>query len=97
MRAPNAAARCGCENLACGHPPAGCKRPADPYAESSDSTVLSVVANAGTWIDWNAAGSTTEAGVGPADPAIPGSAPRARAAVSAAPATNLEGRTIGAR
>src|SRR5689334_237830 len=38
-----------------------------------------------------------EAGVGPADPAIPGSATRARAAVSAAPATNLVGRTIGAR
>jgi hypothetical protein len=72
-------------------------RPAEPYAKSSDSTAVSAVANAGTWIDWNVAGSRTEAGVGPADPAIPGNAPRARAAVSAAPATILEGRTIRAR
>src|SRR5437667_458457 len=71
--------------------------PADAYPESRGAAASSAAANAGTWIDWNADGSTAEAGVGPADPAIPGSAPRARAAVSAAPATILEGRTISAR
>src|SRR4051812_11999455 len=71
--------------------------PAAANAESKLSTVCSAVANAGTWTDWNAAGSTAEAGDGPADPAIPGNATRARAAVSAAPATILEGRTIPRR
>src|SRR3954453_1543979 len=72
-------------------------RPADAYAESSRAAVPPAAANAWTWIDWKAAGSIAETGVGPADPAIPGNAARARAAVSAAPATILEGRTIGAQ
>jgi hypothetical protein len=71
-------------------------RPTDAYAESSRAADPSAVVNAWTWIDWNAAGSIAETGVGPADPAMPGNAARARAAVSAAPATILEGRTIGA-
>src|SRR5439155_20171051 len=68
------------------------RAPAAWKAPSSGSTARSVVAKAGTWTDWKVDGSMTEAGDGPADPAIPGNAPRARAAVSAAIATTRERR-----
>src|SRR4051812_41960627 len=63
-------------------------------APSSRSTDTSVDAIAGIWTDWNADGSRELTGEGPAEPTIPGSATRARAAVSAAPATDSRGRTI---
>jgi hypothetical protein len=72
-------------------------RSAERWASSRAPTARSAAANAGTWTDWSADESATVARLGPADPTIPGSAARARAAVSAAPATNLLGRTIEAR
>ena len=52
---------------------------------------------AGIEIGWNAAGSMALGALGLREPARPGNATRARAAVSAALATNRVGRTIRAR
>jgi len=50
---------------------------------------------AGTGSDWNALTWRGCTGLGAREPATPGSATRARAAMSTDPTTNLLGRTIG--
>jgi hypothetical protein len=68
---------------------------ADRWAASSgsiashDRSPVSAILNA-----WNAAASTGRLGLGVREPARPGSATSASAAVSAAPATRVVGRTI---
>ena len=74
------------------------RRPADASDGSSGPTEIGCLpADAGTWIGWNAAGSMMLAGLGLREPAMPGSATRASAAVSAAIASTRLRRTIRAR
>ena len=73
-------------------------RPAAAAAGSRGATGRGrAAAFAGIEIGWNAAGSTTLGSLGLREPASPGSATRASAAVSAALATKRAGRTIRAR
>jgi hypothetical protein len=73
-------------------------RPAESAAGSSGAIGKGLVAAfAEIRIGWNAVGSTALGGCGLREPAMPGSATRASAAVSAAPATKRVGRTIRAR
>jgi hypothetical protein len=61
-----------------------------PSIESGDR-----VSDAGTEYGWNAPAGTGSAALGTRDPARPGSATRARAALRTDPTTNHRGRTIG--
>ena len=75
---------------------ASCTKPAERYPPSSPAIDMGVdVSDAGTESDWNATAGTGSMALGAREPARPGNAARARAAVSTDPTTNHLGRTIG--
>src|SRR5687767_9888061 len=74
---------------------ASCTKPAERNPPSSPAIDMGVdVSDAGTESDWNATAGTGSTALGAREPARPGSAARARAAVSTDPTTNHLGRTI---
>src|SRR5918994_7907680 len=75
---------------------ASCTNPAERNPPSSPAIDRADDASdAGTESDWNATAGTGSMALGTREPARPGSAARARAAVSTDPTTNHLGRTIG--
>src|SRR5687768_12256776 len=73
-----------------GTKPAERNPPSSPAIDRADDA-----SGAGTESDWNATAGTGSMALGTREPARPGSAARARAAVSTDPTTNHLGRTIG--
>src|SRR5918994_5288061 len=75
---------------------ASCTNPAERNPPSSPAIDRADDASdAGTGSDWNATAGTGSMALGTREPARPGNAARARAAVSTDPTTNHLGRTIG--
>jgi hypothetical protein len=68
--------------------------PAEAYAASSDPiNIIDRTRDAETESGWNALAGSGSSGLGTREPARPGNATRARAAMSTDPTTNLLGRT----